>query len=115
MHGKSKSVYTIKKEKDFKRIYSKGEYFISSALVTYVYKTRGSSIKYGVTASKKVGIAVKRNRARRLIKESFKKLSPDIKPGYSFVFVARAYTCSKKCQDIYYNMSNHLKRAGVLK
>lgn len=109
------NINTLTKNNQFKRIYSKGKNFVSPSLVTYVIKNRQAGIYYGITTSKKVGIAVKRNRARRLIKESFKLLSPYIKDGYSIVFVARAKTPYVKCQTVTYEMKKHLSKAGVLK
>lgn len=109
------TVYTIKKNNHFKRVYAKGKSFVSPTLVTYVMKSRRGQIYYGITASKKVGIAVKRNRARRLIRESFRELLPYIKDGYSIVFVARAKTPFVKCQNVAVEMKKHLSKAGLLR
>lgn len=106
---------TLKENKDFKRLYYRGKSYVSPAVVTYVLKNRTNNIRYGITTSKKIGKAVKRNRARRIIRAAFYELSSEIKPGYDFIFVARTKTAFLKSNDILRCMSKQLKQAGVLK
>lgn len=112
---------TLKENKDFLRLYAKGKSFVSPVLVTYVMKNRVKKIRYGITASKKTGIAVQRNRSRRVIKEAFRQMYPalasnaDLKCGYDFVFVARGKTPFVKCKEVQQSMQAQLKKAGVLK
>ena len=77
----------LNENKDFRRIYAKGKSYVSSSVITYVSKNRCKQIRVGITTSKKIGNAVQRNRARRLIRESVRHLTEDIKDGYDFVFV----------------------------
>lgn len=53
-----------------------------------IFYTPGSEKQVGFTASKKVGNAVKRNRARRRLKALFLELQKDLSVG-SYVFVAK--------------------------
>jgi ribonuclease P protein component len=46
--------------------------------------------RLGLTVSRRVGGAVERNRARRLLRESFRRLEPNAGPGVDLVVVARA-------------------------
>lgn len=51
------------------------------------------AIRFGLTASKKVGNAPKRNRARRRLREAARQLLPRLGlPGVDYVLVARAAT-----------------------
>ena len=81
----------LNENKDFRRIYAKGKSYVSSSVITYVSKNRCKQIRVGITTSKKIGNAVQRNRARRLIRESVRHLTEDIKDGYDFVFVANLF------------------------
>lgn len=69
----------------------------------------------GITTSKKIGKAVERNRARRIIRAAFRDNLPYLKNGYDFVFVARSRTKYLKSTDISAIMSKQLSKAGVKK
>ena len=90
----------LNENKDFRRIYAKGKSYVSSSVITYVSKNRCKQIRVGITTSKKIGNAVQRNRARRLIRESVRHLTEDIKDGYDLVFVARAKTPQVKSTQL---------------
>ncbi len=105
---------TLNRNNDFRRLYARGKSYVSPVLVTYVQKNRLGDSRYGVTASKKTGIAVERNRARRVIKEAFRALCPELKEGYDLVFVARGRTSRVKTQDVQRAMRHHLRAAGIL-
>jgi ribonuclease P protein component len=105
---------TLKTNSGFRRIYAKGKCFGNSSLVTYVLKNSCSISRIGITTSKKVGNAVKRNRSRRVIRAAFNELSGRVKVGYDFVFVARALTPYLKSHEVKAAMEKQLKAAGVL-
>ena len=106
---------SLKKNKDFRRIYLKGQSYVSPVIVTYIIKNRRNNIRFGITTSKKIGNAVKRNRSRRIIKEAYREMLPSIKSGYDFVFVARGRTPESNTNEILKHMEKHLKRANILK
>ena len=108
-------IITLKLNKDFRRLYSRGKSYVSPILVTYVCKNKNHSIRYGITTSKKIGKAVVRNKAKRLVREAYRELLPEIKSGYDFVFVARGKTPYVKSYNIKKCMQEHMKKAGVLK
>ncbi|WMJ21786.1 ribonuclease P protein component [Paludicola sp. MB14-C6] len=98
-----KQILTLKLNKEFKRAYFQGKYKPHPLLVTYMVKNKGKEVRYGITTSKKIGSAVLRNRARRIIRTAFIELvqQGEIEGnGYDFVFVARTETPSSKTQQI---------------
>lgn len=99
---------------DFRRAYYKGRSFVASGLITYVLKNRLGINRIGITTSKKIGIAVKRNRARRVIRAAYSALQGSVKEGYDIVFVARSKTTFLKSDDVLLIMKKQLKDAGVL-
>lgn len=105
---------TLKENWDFSRLYKRGKSFVSPVLVTYVLKNKSDNLRFGITTGKKLGKAVKRTRARRVIRASYYTLYPNIKQGYDFVFVARGKTPYVKSQVVLKAMKQHLKQAGVL-
>jgi ribonuclease P protein component len=55
-----------------------------------------SVVRTGFTATRKVGNAVVRNRARRRLREAARLLLPDLgRPGFDYVFIARGGTAER--------------------
>lgn len=106
---------TLKKNSEFRRLYSKGRFFQSPLIVTYVIKTKRNCVRIGITTSKKIGNAVLRNRSRRIIREAYLSVLPELKTGYDIVFVARGKTPFVKSTDVLRVMKKQLKEAGILK
>lgn len=107
-----KGIETLTKNKDFQRVYLRGKSFVSPVLVTYVLKNNKGLNRFGITTSKKIGKAVKRNRARRIIKEAFFQMN--LKgSGFDLVFVARGKTSQLKTPDILKAMEDHFKKAKI--
>lgn len=115
----------LNKNRDFTRLYSKGKYYVSPGLVTYVMKNKAPSrnvngillrkaVRVGITTSKKIGGAVQRNRSRRVISAAYRELAGELTPGWDIVFVARSRTCHMKSTEIKKSMREHLRSAGVL-
>lgn len=105
---------TLNSNTDFRRAYARGKAYTNPALVTYVIKNRAGICRIGITSSKKIGNAVERNRARRVIREAFLSL-PEANGNFDIVFVARRKTVHKKSTDISAIMRKHLISAGVIK
>ena len=82
-------IYKIKENREFQRIYRKGRYAVSKSLAVYMQPNSLQKNRIGITASKKYGNSVRRNRIRRLIKESWLLLQDKLVLGYDFVIVAR--------------------------
>lgn len=79
----------LRKNQDFKKVYSKGKSVVNKYLVMYYLKNNLPYNRVGFSISKKVGNSVTRNRVRRLMKESLRLDSMDVKNGYDLIFVAR--------------------------
>ena len=61
-------------------------------MVVYALPNRTRRVRLGITAGKKVGGAVLRNRAKRRIRELFRTFLAGIRPGTDICIVARTYT-----------------------
>lgn len=99
---------------DFRRAYVRGKSYVSPVVVVYVIKNRLKTVRVGITTSKKVGNAVQRNRARRVIREAYRALAGQVRPGVDLVFVARGRTPTVKSTEVLRHMERQLKAAGVL-
>ncbi len=112
-NGKNEIIH-IKNDYEFRRAYNRGKSFVSPVLVAYCLKRRGTRIRTGITTGKKVGNAVCRSRARRVIREAYRHLQPRMSGGWDIVFVARAKTAQVKEQVIEESMLSLLRKAGVI-
>lgn len=83
----------ITKRSDYVKA-ARGRYIKTSSLSLQKVKRDDKKIpRYGVTASKKIGIAVERNRAKRRIRHAIKEVLPKYgKNGYDYVVVATTKT-----------------------
>lgn len=83
----------ITKRSDYVKA-SNGEYIKTSSLFLQKFK-RGDkkNPRYGITASKKIGVAVERNKAKRRLRHAIKEVIPKYgKNGYDYVVVATIKT-----------------------
>ncbi len=109
------SILKLKENRDFRRIYNRGKSFVSPYIVIYVNKNRQNDIRLGITAGKKIGNAVKRNRAKRVITAAFRSQLPQIRDGLDFVIVARTRILDAKSTVVADALHTLLLSAGALK
>jgi len=107
------SIVKIKENRDFRRAYNRGKSFVSPYIVVYVNKNRTGEKRLGITAGKKIGNAVKRNRAKRVIYSAFRACEELISPGYDFVIVARTRILSAKSTDVARSLEKILDTANI--
>lgn len=103
------------KNKDFVRAYKKGKNFVHPQVVLYVNENRVGHTRVGITASKKIGNAVKRNRARRVIRNALYKVMPEEVGAVDLIFVARAQTTRIKSTQLEGSIQKLLQKAEILK
>ena len=99
---------------EFRRAYARGQNFVAPALVTYLVRRRGGGIRVGITAGKKVGNAVKRNRARRVIRAAYTAVAPQLSGNWEVVFVARGKTPFVKCQAVRAQLERTFRSLGII-
>jgi ribonuclease P protein component len=85
--------------KDFLALYKKGRYAASKYSVIYVRPNGRPFNRLGITAGKKVGNAVCRNRAKRLIRLAYRNAEVSLPVGMDIVIVARSAICSIRSQE----------------
>ena len=99
---------------EFQRVYKKGlSYPGRYAVVYYRNNHHSDSLRLGITATKKIGKACKRNRARRLIYENMRLMIPNMKKGYDIVVVARAAIVGANFFALGNELNKLLKKAGA--
>ena len=84
------SRYSVKKNSDFRRIYSKGKSSVTPYLVVYCRRNKEDVNRVGFTVSSKLGHAVVRNRIRRRLREIYRLHTPELSCGWDIIIVARS-------------------------
>lgn len=112
----------------YQKAYRKGNRKSSSTLGVFVLKDRRASLlqkqhplkirvnRIGISASKKVGGAVQRNRAKRVIREAYRQIDREIgvKTGYLIVITPYPKAAEVKMQDVKKDLRSCLARLEML-
>ena len=91
---------TLKKNHEFRRLYQKGHSAVGNGMVLYCRKNRLGRNRLGITVSVKLGNAVKRNRARRRLREVYRLNQDKLQSGYDIVLVARSRALTDPWKDL---------------
>ena len=83
---------SLKKNSDFKNVYTHGKSFANKYLVMYVLENNMGINRIGISVSKKVGNSVVRHRVTRLIRESYRLHENIFNSSLDIVIVARKST-----------------------
>jgi len=109
-----KNYSVLNRNFQFQRVYRAGEAFVAPAVVVYVSKRRSGGLRAGITASKKIGCAVERNRARRVVKAAAESVLGEASGHYDLVFVCRQKAITTKSTTVASQIKIQLVKAGVL-
>ena len=104
----------LRKKTDFDAVYNKGKSTGSRYVVIFYHRNGLGLTRTCFLASKKVGNSVMRNRARRLMKESFRQLKDRVPKGYDLIIIARTTIQGRTCSEVLKSMEEALKRAKLL-
>ena len=77
----------IRRREDFERIYAAGARQSGRTMIMFVQSTTGPVARLGIAATRKLGSAIIRNRAKRLVRELFRHNKPP--GGLDLVVVPR--------------------------
>lgn len=80
---------SLKKNRDFQKVYRRGKSAANKYLVMYIWKNDSNRNRLGISVSKKVGNSVVRHRLTRLLREGYRLNEEDFQAGYDIVVIAR--------------------------
>ena len=110
-----KNTQSLKLNRDFRRLYSRGKSCVGAYVVLYAQKNRLGESRLGLTVSKSTGKAVKRNRLKRLMREGYRLIESKLEPGYDFILVARTRAIGKTQAQIQTDIERSMNNLGILK
>jgi len=117
--------FRLTRSEDFKRVRRFGKSYAHPLVVLIVQRSDQPHIRVGVAAGRKVGTAVIRNRAKRLLREAMRPLIPNIglqhdtvnqgnASGLDMILIARAGLSTASLGDTRWALQNLLQRAQIL-
>lgn len=121
-------LYSLKENHLYRKSYRLGKKKGSSTVVVYVLRDKAAALlkkqnpqkqklnRVGISASKKVGGAVQRNRAKRVIRESYRLIDKEIgvKKGYLIVIVPREKCTVCSMQEVKRDLTYCLESLEML-
>ena len=106
----------LQQQRDFARVRQQGQRLALGCLVANWHSLpEGALPRLGVVTSRKIGGAVVRSRARRLLRESFRQHQNEFAQPVELVLVARNSIAGKNFAEVERDFLTTLQRAGLLK
>ena len=109
-----KGISTLKKNNDFRRLYSKGKSAVNPYMVVYCRRSPTRIGRVGYTVSVKLGHAVVRNRVRRRLREIYRLHRSALKPDMDIVIVARSRCVGADYQKLEGAFLDACRKLGIL-
>ncbi len=103
----------IKENYLFRRAYNRAKSYVGPFAVIYIMNNRGLGVRLGITTGKKIGKAVCRNRARRVITAAFRECLPSISGNFDIVIVARPRILTAKSTAVGESFKKLFKTAEI--
>ncbi len=105
----------LTKEKDFERVYKKGEFFAQDFLMGKMLKNNLNVTRFGIVVGVKISKkATKRNRVKRRLREAVRLKLKDIKKGFDVVIMVRPEIADKDYHEIDAAVTKLLRKAALL-
>jgi len=121
-------IFSLKENHLFSKTYMLGRKVVGKRIVLYVLPDKNAYLvekknplkeklnRVGITASKKIGGAVQRNRVKRIIREAYRRLEKEneLKKGFLVVVSARTAALYGKTEDVYKELLDAAERLDLI-
>ena len=106
--------HRLRHRADFERLRRKGRKIHHPLAVLVFCPNHHLHSRFAFSAGKRIGNAVQRNRAKRLLREVVRQRLHCLKPGWDCLFIARVATVEATFPDLSVAIDDLLGRAGIL-
>lgn len=105
--------FRLTRTNDFKRVRRFGRSYAHPLVVLVATRSDRPGVRIGVAAGKVLGKAVRRNRAKRLLREALRPLLTSISPGCDLILIARLPILQASLPEIRAALTALLKNAHL--
>ncbi len=113
MSGRRRAPATLRHDTDFRRVTKAGTRISGTVLTAHILSSQRET-RAGFVTGRAVGGAVVRNRARRLLREAWRGIHQQVRPGTEVVFTARPSIREAGTADVLKDMTRVLERGRAL-
>jgi ribonuclease P protein component len=107
-------VQRLTRRADFERVRSQGQTHGTPLFVVVAARRDGGPPRVGVAAGRRVGSAVQRNRAKRLLREGIRPLVASIAPGCDIILIARGPILGASSTQVTAKLHQVLRKLSVI-
>jgi len=104
----------LRKSNEFRRVRTEGRSWSSPLLVVQAARNQLETVRVGIIVSKRLGNAVRRNRVRRVIRETLRALCHRLRAGWDLVIIARSPILEARYVEVFTALEDVLNRAALL-
>ena len=105
--------YRLRRSEDVRRVYDEGKAWVHPLLVLVARPNELDVSRVAFVAGRRVGNAVARNRAKRLMREAARALFPRVGPGWDIVLVGRRRIEDVKSPQVGTALASLVERSGI--
>ena len=102
----------ILKRDEFRRVYEQGRKLHGRYFTAFILPSQNGRPRIGITTTRKIGNAVERNRARRLLREAFRKNKWLVPAGVDIVINVKRPLVEAAYRDLEGDFIAFLEKAG---
>jgi ribonuclease P protein component len=103
----------LNEPRQYAQVYKQGSSWVGKLVVMKILPNYLSFSRYGISVSRRVRMAVVRNRVKRRLREAIKSVYP--KQGWDMIFIARPEAATAHYADLEKEISDLLSRARIIR
>ncbi len=106
--------FRLTRSPEFQRVRNAGKTYAHPLVVLAAVRNDLHLTRCGVSAGRRCGGAVQRNRAKRRLRDLWRRLAPEVQPGWDVVLEARSGSVSAEAAALRNAIVGLCRRAGML-